>query len=70
MMTVRGKMKDSSFQTLLRTLCKERFWLYDLYKEGKMNREEYMEKIQPIDAAVDDLELSLIRDGRFCQKPV
>jgi len=39
-MTVRGKMKDSSFQTLLRTLCKERFRLYDLYKEGKMNREE------------------------------
>jgi len=29
-----------------------------------------MEKIQPIDAAVDDLELSLIRDGSFCQKPV
>jgi len=67
-MTVKGKMEDSSFQTLLRALCKERFRLYDLYKDGKMNREEYMEKIQPLDAAVDDLELSLVREAKPCRR--
>jgi len=67
-MTVKGKMEDSSFQTLLRTLCKERFRLYDLYKDGKMNREEYLQKIQPLDAAVDDLELSLLKGGRLCRR--
>jgi len=67
-MTVKGKMEDSSFQTLLRTLCRERFRLYDLYKEGKMNREEYLQKIRPLDAAVDDLELSLVRIEGLCRE--
>jgi len=39
-MTIKGKVEDSSFKTLLRALCKERFRLYDLYKDRKMNREE------------------------------
>jgi len=67
-MTIKRKMEDSSFQTLLKTLCKERFRLYDLYKDGKMNREEYLQRIQPLDAAVDDLELSLLKQARLCRK--
>ena len=67
-MTVNGKMEDSSFQTLLKTLCRERCRLYDLYKDGKMNREEYLQRIQPLDAAVDDLELSLVRIEGLCRE--
>jgi len=67
-MTVNGKMEGSSFQTLLRALCRERFRLYDLYKDGKMNREEYLQRIRPLDAAVDDLELSLVRVEGLCRE--
>ena len=66
-MTVKGKMEESSFQALLKTLCRERFRLYDLYRAGQLERKEYLEKIQPLDKAVDRLELSLLGEENFCR---
>ena len=69
-MTAEEMMEDSPFETLLRTLYAERFRLYELYRSDRITREEYLRRLQPLDAGVDDLELSLLSIERLCGKSV
>jgi len=59
---------ESDFQQALHLLCRKRSKLYARYQAGEMGREEYLEAIGPLDRALDDLELSLIRESGFFRK--
>ena len=65
------------FTTPLKLMQKMLSVNYDLYKAGVITQSEYIERIKPIDKAIDKLEMATLRDTlalkgaslRHCQKP-
>ena len=59
---------ESNFRQALHLLCRKRSELYGRYRAGEIGREEYLEAMGPLDRALDDLELSLVRGSGFFRR--
>jgi len=69
-MEVESERRKTAWQIRLQSLCAARMQLYARYRAGKMSREDYFIKIQPLDAAVDRLEWAIFTKGRLCRKRI
>jgi hypothetical protein len=59
-----------SIKEMHKALREEAYNLYMDYKNDKLTLEEYLEKIRPIDDAVDKIEMAILDDFINCNHPL